>query len=905
MQKKSRSWLWLLFPIHKVLAGSVTPSSKASASTCPARTVNYLTHTLIPQCHKSSWPSPQNSTAQAPSTSTSESHESALTPEIYVGPSATASSSERNPSEKSSSHTSISQTQFTSVATDLPSGIQSANLDSETDSPLGTEKFLSFEEWKKQNLAKTGQSEDHIGNRVPAEQRKRPQNVNNVLDSIGDDAEIELNFGGFSADAPTNAEPTTWGKVVEQAPYASEDLQGGAPKVKPRSKDAGTTCKERFNYASFDCAANVLKTNPQASGSNAVLSENKDSYMLNQCSADNKFLILELCDDIAIDTIVLANYEFFSSIFHRFRVSVSDRYPVKLDKWKVLGTYEARNTREIQAFLVENPLIWARYLRIEFLSHFGNEFYCPISVVRVHGTTMLDDYKQQEEAGRTEEEDEPVSEDKREAADKGEALMPEAVAAPILAEKSERQAISTANSTEIPSSGTESQTKFVCPNHLRQYEASRVASIFRTAVPLCMPSEHDHAALITSTRMTQPVVTSTIAVQSQSPTNGSNTMESRTARKESIPSSTAPPSSVPSTSHSTSNTISSTFKQTSNGSSVSKSLESGSETQKSGSSSAQVPPANPTIQESFFKSVQKRLHMLESNSTLSLQYIEDQSRILRDAFTKVEQRQLTKTNGFLEYLNSTVLTELKDFRQQYDQIWQSTVIELEGQREQFQREVLAMNARLGMLAEEIVFQKRLSILQSILVLLCLALVLFSRGAGHNALELPIVQNMIARSQSFRFGSGADDSLSASPSATRPTSSWLSGKRSLSILRRHSRSDSEDSRAGHNSPTVDFTPPTPSLDTENGQEEPAIVPGENRKPPSPVPSVTALERPGTSPPALVSSKMNDSDFSQINKSFSNPPAEPVSPIRFLDASESLHSHSVGALVSESNFGEENG
>lgn len=84
-------------------------------------------------------------------------------------------------------------------------------------------------------------------------------------------------------------------------------------------------------------------------------------------------------------------------------MSVSDRYPVKPDKWKDLGTYEARNSREIQAFLIENPQIWARYLRIEFLSHYGNEYYCPVSLIRVHGTRMLESWKETE-AGNEEDE---------------------------------------------------------------------------------------------------------------------------------------------------------------------------------------------------------------------------------------------------------------------------------------------------------------------------------------------------------------------------------------------------------------------------------------------------------------------------------------------------------------------
>ncbi|KAM9904645.1 hypothetical protein OXX69_007475 [Metschnikowia pulcherrima] len=38
-------------------------------------------------------------------------------------------------------------------------------------------------------------------------------------------------------------------------------------------------------------------------------------------------------------------------------------------------------------------LIWAQYLKIEIVSHYGNEFYCPNSLVRVHGKTMMEEFK--------------------------------------------------------------------------------------------------------------------------------------------------------------------------------------------------------------------------------------------------------------------------------------------------------------------------------------------------------------------------------------------------------------------------------------------------------------------------------------------------------------------------------
>lgn len=151
--------------------------------------------------------------------------------------------------------------------------------------------------------------------------------------------------------------------------------------------------KDRFNYASFDCAATILKTNKEAKGASNILGGNKDSYMLNKCSAPKKFVIVELCQDILVDTVAIGAYEFFSSMFRHIRISVADRYPVPEHEWKVLGDFEARSVRDLQYFHIKNPLIWTRYIRVEFLSHWGHEFYCPVSVLRVYGTTMMEEYK--------------------------------------------------------------------------------------------------------------------------------------------------------------------------------------------------------------------------------------------------------------------------------------------------------------------------------------------------------------------------------------------------------------------------------------------------------------------------------------------------------------------------------
>jgi hypothetical protein len=151
---------------------------------------------------------------------------------------------------------------------------------------------------------------------------------------------------------------------------------------------------ERFNYASFDCAALVLAANKEASSTNSILVRGKDVYMLNTCAA-NKFVVIQLCEEIKIDSIKIGNFEFFSSMFKEFIVSVTDRYPPQRQTdWQSLGLFKARNARDIQTFHIAQSVPWAKYMRIDFLTHYGDEYYCPVSVVQVFGMTMLEEYKQ-------------------------------------------------------------------------------------------------------------------------------------------------------------------------------------------------------------------------------------------------------------------------------------------------------------------------------------------------------------------------------------------------------------------------------------------------------------------------------------------------------------------------------
>lgn len=628
-----------LAQLAKSVAGGQQPIH-CTASTSQFRTANYITHGLPQQC----LPTPHSPTVLG-ITASANASANASPPVDNLGHVVVTVTEVRKATRATvpQPHTPDTPHQPIQSLKNAPSPVE------DNDSPLDNAKFLSFDEWRKQNLAKAGQSSENFGERAPREPRRRPGTSINDLDSLGEDAEIELNFGFGDHDTPESAQQKPAEKLSDQVQSVWQQ----------RSKMAGKTGKERFNYASFDCAATVHKSNREVKGSTAILVENKDSYMLNECRAENKFVIVELCDDILVDTVVLANYEFFSSMFKTFRVSVSDRYPVKSSGWKELGIFESRNSREIQAFLVENPQIWARYLKIDFLTHYGNEFYCPISLLRIHGTTMMEEFRAQEEATRgviTEDfMDDEVQEEAKEAAP----VEPTGTAGSEVAEILKVY-------HDVPSPDTLlDMWDIVVADAYKPALATDVPSAQTIGLAQCKVTGSANVILAQSTCSAEYTPSPTVQISSRTASgeihsdtpSGSYTTPTLPPTQEGTAGGKNPTHSIPQNVHSTAEVTHSPATR---------------RTMDPHHHPVQDPPArqysspvtpsqaSPT-QESFYKQIHKKIQLLEANVTLSLHYIEDQSRTLRDAMAKVEKRQAQKQATFMETLNATLQVQLSEY----------------------------------------------------------------------------------------------------------------------------------------------------------------------------------------------------------------------------------------------------
>lgn len=131
--------------------------------------------------------------------------------------------------------------------------------------------------------------------------------------------------------------------------------------------------------------------------------------MLNPCKTKNWFVI-ELCETIQPQYLELANFELYSSIPKEFSVYASEHYPNR-NEWSLLGivffttiltfifsdmftfftgTFTANDVRSLQGFKLNNNG-FVKFVKIELLSYYGSEHYCPISLIRVFGTNLFDE----------------------------------------------------------------------------------------------------------------------------------------------------------------------------------------------------------------------------------------------------------------------------------------------------------------------------------------------------------------------------------------------------------------------------------------------------------------------------------------------------------------------------------
>lgn len=185
-----------------------------------------------------------------------------------------------------------------------------------------------------------------------------------------------------------------WTKKRRDAATLQNPVVSGTPVKEVR--EAGP----KRNFASRECGAKVIATNPEAENGKAVVNDKDvDDYLRNPCEqAKNKFIVIELCESIQIQKIAIGNFELFASRPKQISVFISERYPPT--EWLLIGTFQLLDIRKLQTLIIENTSNYAKYVKITLDEHYGNEHYCIVSVVNVFGTTLADEYDHEENVVR-------------------------------------------------------------------------------------------------------------------------------------------------------------------------------------------------------------------------------------------------------------------------------------------------------------------------------------------------------------------------------------------------------------------------------------------------------------------------------------------------------------------------
>jgi hypothetical protein len=118
----------------------------------------------------------------------------------------------------------------------------------------------------------------------------------------------------------------------------------------------------RYNYASPDCSARIHSSSPQTQHASSLLHKSRDRYMLTPCKANEHWVVIELCDEVRIEAVEVAIWEFFSGVVRDIRVSVGGEDDEEDDlqrnnsRWAEVGSFVARNVRGVQVSAIsDNP----------------------------------------------------------------------------------------------------------------------------------------------------------------------------------------------------------------------------------------------------------------------------------------------------------------------------------------------------------------------------------------------------------------------------------------------------------------------------------------------------------------------------------------------------------------------
>lgn len=612
--------------------------------------------------------------------------------------------------------------------------------------------LLSFDEWKEQHLEKKRKRKGEKSKDRGAQHTDETTATKTSTAFAPSEAIVPISTSQAPSSAPHNKSGSPEaGKShpppVELGPphiYAMEDATAALAEL-----------KHRWNYASLDCAAMLHQANPQAKFAHAILSEKKDKYMLSPCpqpASQNhrdarpltQFVVVELCQQIRVDTIVLANLEFFSSMFKTFRVRAARSLDAPESEWRSLGLFHARNARGFQVFkLTGAPQSYFRFLRIDFLEHYGTEYYCPVSLLRVYGRNEREDADEDmlDEMNALEDEE-------------GEDEEPVVPSDPIL---------------ELTSSHVAVGDYIVERACVRE----PFPGVWRAACERVMPV------------VLPPPPPPLLAISSSATSNGS----AMDALSETSLDALAP--ALIDTSPTTCTLPATTSVRPANDTETKKTHDT-----KTTKHKASNKPGDTKGGESIYRSITKRLAALEANTSLSMQYLQLSSQKLRDKLTVLEQMHETRLAELFAAMNATFARQWEDKMEQHHVALRHALTALDAQQHAYHQERAQFLARIDRLAADVRSEKRWGMAQLVLMLSLLLILALTRDSPRMAAaaaahvsepyEPPSLLNVPPSGQASPVAAEPWETTTQDARAARPETLGMSPRPVASLKNAHRR-----------------------------------------------------------------------------------------------------------------------
>nr|ODO04161.1 hypothetical protein L204_00516 [Cryptococcus depauperatus CBS 7855] len=554
------------------------------------------------------------------------------------------------------------------------------------DESVGSQDLLSFEEWKRIKMEEDEQatvsqdvsSEDSVTHTSALE-----------ASSIATDIEI-----GSSTESPNNL-PQTIADFV---------------KVESTQPLPAATHHNKYNYASLDCSARIHSSSPQTQHASSILHKSRDRYMLTPCKAKEHWVVVELCDEIRIEAVEIAVWEFFSSVVREVRVSVGgedeeeeaarEKDEGKSHRWKEVGSFVGKNIRGSQTFTLFQPTSFHRFIRLDFPTFFGTEYYCPVSSLKVYGMNQMEAFKWEQKKLNAAVKEKDRNGNKEKERELEELRMVERQEK----EKREREEKDRQEARERELDELEKllheQAKRVIPDLLTE---SGLISSVDESVPTVTPSPVDPASLsLNSSTSSLKSDTSMNATAETLENSNSSTMRATNSSNSAIFSST-------------------------------KSLEAKTATS-STSTFSRVSIPRSDSSESIYAFIVRRLNALEGNSSLVARYIEEQAKAMRFMLRRVE----TRWDEWKADWEGDDHGRWQQERMRQEDRLGKVISQLEQQRIAFENDRKEMQAQLRGLANELSYERRRGIAQLIAMIIIVILGVITRTTTIDNILTPLL-----------------------------------------------------------------------------------------------------------------------------------------------------------------------